>query len=161
MSEKHHRLTRNLAAPGKYAALYRHLEAIPAQENKWEVSFVELETILGFSLPESARLHRPWWANQKFNNGHSHAWAWQAAGWVISAVEKQCSLTPISCDQPSSSCTCSFFNARPLSPHLDPGVTPNYLASSCCPSDSTYFINEGMPGSHRVPVPASFVTSQR
>lgn len=87
MSEKLTRLIQNAVARGKYAALYRYLETIPAQKNEWGVSFAELETILGFSLPESARLHRPWWANQKSSNGHSHAWAWQAAGWATSSVE--------------------------------------------------------------------------
>ena len=36
--------------------------------------------------PNSARVHRPWWANQT-NGGHSHALAWQAAGWRTSGVD--------------------------------------------------------------------------
>lgn len=87
MTEIQTRLIRNAAARGKYAALYHHLEAIKLREKEWKVSFSELEVILGFHLPDSARLHRPWWANQKSSNGHSHAWAWQAAGWATSAVE--------------------------------------------------------------------------
>lgn len=86
MSEQRVQLIRNAAARGKYAALFRHLEAMPLPENRWSVSFADLETILGFPLPDSARLHRPWWANQKQGNGHSHALAWQAAGWETSAV---------------------------------------------------------------------------
>lgn len=87
MSEKRAQLIRNAAERGKYAALYRRLESMPAQINEWSVSFEELETVLGFSLPISARLHRPWWANQRLSNGHSHAWAWLATGWKTSAVD--------------------------------------------------------------------------
>ena len=87
MSEKRTQLIRNAAERGKYAALYRHLEAMSAQIDEWSVSFEDLEILLGFSLPVSARLHRPWWANQRLNNGHSHAWAWLAAGWKTAAVD--------------------------------------------------------------------------
>lgn len=86
MSEQRVQLIRSAAARGKYAALFHHLEAMPLPENRWDVSFADLETILGFPLPDSARLHRPWWANQKQGNGHSHALAWQAAGWETSSV---------------------------------------------------------------------------
>ena len=87
MLEKRAQLIRNAAERGKYAALYHHLEAMPVQITEWNTSFKEMEAILGFSLPVSARLHRPWWANQKLSNGHSHAWAWLAAGWKTAAVE--------------------------------------------------------------------------
>ena len=43
--------------------------------------------MLGFRLPDSARLHRPWWANSAKGNGHSHALAWQAAGWKTERVD--------------------------------------------------------------------------
>ena len=42
--------------------------------------------MLGFTLPESARVHRPWWSNQR-NGGHGHALAWQVAGWKTRAVD--------------------------------------------------------------------------
>lgn len=79
------RLVRNAAARGKYAPLYRHLSARP--ETEWCASFTEIETILGFRLPDSARLYRPWWSNQRKGGGHSHALAWQAAGWRASAID--------------------------------------------------------------------------
>ena len=73
-------LMRDAAARGKYSALYRHLlSTCPAPE--WRTTFGEVESILGFRLPDSARLHRPWWSNSKKGSGHSHALAWQAAGW--------------------------------------------------------------------------------
>ncbi len=80
-------LLRNAAARGKYAPLFRHLSRLDSRE--WRTSFAELERILGFTLPDSARIHRPWWANQKSGAGHSHALAWQAAGWKTRAVDLQ------------------------------------------------------------------------
>ena len=56
-------------------------------EPRWRASFVEIETILGFSLPDSARIHRPWWANPGAGGGHSHALAWRAAGWKTRLVD--------------------------------------------------------------------------
>lgn len=61
---------------GKYAPLYHHLLAFPSRE--WRASFREIEAILGFPLPNSARRHRPWWANDE---SHNQAAAWLAAGW--------------------------------------------------------------------------------
>ena len=43
--------------------------------------------MLGFRLPDSARLHRPWRANSRKGSGHSHALAWQAAGWRTARVD--------------------------------------------------------------------------
>lgn len=78
-------LVREAASRGKYAPLYRHLSAMPGSE--WRASFAEVEAILGFALPDSARLYRPWWSNQKKGTGHSHALAWQAAGWKTREVD--------------------------------------------------------------------------
>ena len=61
---------------GKYAPLYRHLTARTGDE--WPASFREVESILGFSLPDSARGHQAWWSNTET---HSQAKAWLAAGW--------------------------------------------------------------------------------
>ena len=70
---------REMAARGKYRRLYTHLCSLPAQA--WRTTFGEIESILGFELPASARLHRPWWSNQRGGNGHSQAIAWSVAGW--------------------------------------------------------------------------------
>ena len=43
------------APTGKYLALYRHLNAVPGDVR--HTRFTELETILGFRLPQSARTH--------------------------------------------------------------------------------------------------------
>ena len=79
------RLVREAAARGKYAPLHRFLCARAAP--KWQATFAEIEAILGFRLPDSARLHRPWWSNQRKGGGHSHALAWQGAGWRTRAVD--------------------------------------------------------------------------
>ena len=77
-------LLRQVAARGKYAPLFRHLAALDAR--RWPATFQDVEAVLGFSLPNSARIHRPWWSNQT-TGGHSHALAWHAAGWRASAVD--------------------------------------------------------------------------
>ena len=69
----------------RYAPLYRHLRARTGRE--WQVSFAELEEVLGFRLPESALVHRSWWSNQRNGGGHGHSLAWQAAGWKTRAVD--------------------------------------------------------------------------
>ncbi len=76
---------REMAARGKYRKLYMYLCNLGAQE--WQTSFGEIESILGFALPASARLHRPWWANQGNGTGHSQALAWRIAGWETAAVD--------------------------------------------------------------------------
>ena len=86
MTATHDKLVRDAAARGKYAPLYRHLLS-SRPEPEWRATFNEVEAILGFRLPDSARLHRPWWSNSKRGSGHSHALAWQAAGWRTREVD--------------------------------------------------------------------------
>ena len=51
---------------------------------KWRTTFEDVEEVLEFDLPESARNHRPWWANDE---SHTHALAWIAAGWKTAEVD--------------------------------------------------------------------------
>ena len=74
-----------MVARGKYRKLYAHLCNLGAQE--WSASFSEIESLLGFELPASARLHRPWWGNQSNGNGHSQSLAWTLAGWETAHVD--------------------------------------------------------------------------
>ena len=85
MKQEREYLVRQAATRGKYAPLYYHLSSTAGRN--WKVSFGEIENILGFDLPLSARLYRPWWANQTRGGGHSHALAWQAAGWKTRDVD--------------------------------------------------------------------------
>ena len=66
----------------KYDALERHLSVLVPDE--WNASFAEIERILGFGLPASARKFPAWWANQ--DGSHSQAQAWRNAGWQTSEL---------------------------------------------------------------------------
>ena len=85
MPDERRALLARAAQRGKYAPLHNHLKGLSSEE--WPVAFDEIERILGFSLPDSARIHRPWWANQGERGGHSHALAWEMAGWKTSQVD--------------------------------------------------------------------------
>ncbi len=68
---------------GKYAALAEYLRS---QKDKQEVllSFKQIENILGFELPISAKKYRCWWANDE-----SHVQAmdgWMSVGWTTKSV---------------------------------------------------------------------------
>ena len=76
---------RQTAAKGKYHRLYTHLRRLPTQE--WKTTFSEVESIIGFPLPPSARLHRTWWSNQTAPNNRCPAHAWDAAGWETAEVD--------------------------------------------------------------------------
>ena len=76
---------REMVVRGKYQRLYAHLCGLRAQE--WRTSFGEIESIIGFELPASARLHRPWWGNLSSDNGHSQSLAWSVAGWETAEVD--------------------------------------------------------------------------
>ncbi len=76
---------RQMAARGKYQGLYIYLNGLATPE--WRTTFSEIESVIGFALPASARLHRPWWSNQAGGNGHSQALAWGAAGWETAEVD--------------------------------------------------------------------------
>ncbi len=78
---------RETASWSMYQGLYRHLCGLGVDE--WRTSFGEIESILGFELPASARLHRPWWANQSDGNGHSQALAWGVAGWETAEIDME------------------------------------------------------------------------
>ena len=67
----------------KYDPLRRYLEAHPAGETP--MNFRDVERVLGFSLPDSARRHPAWWSN---NTGtHVGVRAWRDAGWKTSRVD--------------------------------------------------------------------------
>lgn len=68
---------------GKYEPLERFLNG--RREARWRVSFGELESLLGFPLPQSAFKYPAWWSNDE--TGHSHAKAWVGAGWRTEEVD--------------------------------------------------------------------------
>ena len=52
--------------PGKYQPLYQYLENRYA--NTVVLTFAQIEDLLGFTLPDSARVHQAWWANNDPND---------------------------------------------------------------------------------------------
>jgi len=77
----------SLKQPGrKYKPLQNWL--IQQREDKATigVTFQEIESLLGQPLPNSAREHRAWWANDATPGRHSLAWL--QAGWRIDAVDQ-------------------------------------------------------------------------
>jgi CBS domain-containing protein len=71
---------------GKYDSIQNWLEKQKeAGENRLRVSFQDIERILGDILPDSARSHRSWWANDL--NSHTQSSAWMTAGWLVESVD--------------------------------------------------------------------------
>lgn len=68
----------------KYKNLTDYLTSLDRDD--WSTKFSEIENILGFSLPQSARQHQAWWANQS-NGGHAQSSAWQDAGWKTTNLD--------------------------------------------------------------------------
>jgi hypothetical protein len=67
----------------KYDPLKSHLER---QANSLvPMSFAEIEALLGFALPPSARDHRAWWSNNPSNNVMTKTWL--AAGYETEDVD--------------------------------------------------------------------------
>lgn len=114
------------AACGKYAPLHRYLLALHT-EPEWRASFGEVEAILGFRLPDSARLHRAWWSNQK--RGRGHALAWQAAGWRTRAVDLEAERLTFERADNAPSRRGTFSISEILPPH-DPGPWPRGFTAS-------------------------------
>ncbi len=73
---------------GKYGPLYDWLNDLSSQAHSGQrlgKSFGELEELLDDKLPNSAREHRAWWANDLSSGRHSHAW--MGAGWKVDNVD--------------------------------------------------------------------------
>ena len=61
--------------PATYQALYQYLENRYA--NTVVLTFAQIEDLLGFALPDSARVDQAWWANNDANDTpppHSRSW---------------------------------------------------------------------------------------
>jgi len=79
-------LIKKAARRGKYFSLYNFL--LKRNDDLIEITFRELEEIVGFRLPFSAYQHRAWWANQaKYRR--PQAMAWEAAGWKTVLVNME------------------------------------------------------------------------
>lgn len=67
----------------RYAPLTEFLTGASGDATEW-LRFEELERVLGSPLPESARVHRAFWANSEHV---SQARSWLSAGWVVGALD--------------------------------------------------------------------------
>jgi hypothetical protein len=56
----------------KYEPLRKHLEN--SRIAQVPMTFAEIESVLGFSLPPSSRRHRAWWSNNPSNSVITYAW---------------------------------------------------------------------------------------
>lgn len=71
---------------GKYEPLASHLTDMP--RDRWTATFDEIERVLKFKLPPSARRYDAWWSNSRRGN-HSQAKAWIDAGWYIVSIDRK------------------------------------------------------------------------
>jgi DNA-binding XRE family transcriptional regulator len=71
-----------MASKRKYEPLFEYLKRQP-DTGLLELSFTEVEAILGSKLPTSARITRAWWANSQTTQGQ----AWQEAKWLVDDVD--------------------------------------------------------------------------
>lgn len=70
----------------KYDPLTRHLKS--AGSRHLPMTFRDIEDVLGFDLPASARRHRPWWSNEA-DGAHVQARAWVNAGYQATEVDME------------------------------------------------------------------------
>jgi hypothetical protein len=66
----------------RYAPLARWLQS--QREDKARMTFEQIEQIIGDKLPESARQHRSWWANDA--EAHVQSQQWLEAGWRVATL---------------------------------------------------------------------------
>src|SRR5436189_1605322 len=62
---------------GTYVLLYKYLENRYA--DTVVLTFAEIEDLLGFALPEQARLHREWWTSAETTAGSNYSDSWVLA----------------------------------------------------------------------------------
>lgn len=68
----------------RYAPLAIWLQSRPSNEDRVQLTFVEVEEIIGGPLPASAHTHRAWWANDSV--GHVQSQQWLDVGWRVAQI---------------------------------------------------------------------------
>lgn len=69
----------------RYAGLIRHLQEQAIETERLPLTFSDIERLIGDQrLPESARKHRAWWANDTVS--HAHSQQWLDAGWRVAGL---------------------------------------------------------------------------
>lgn len=85
-----------LPKDSKYTALADWLKSQPVQIDRVDLSFDQIEEIIGGNLPASAYKHRAWWAND--SHSHTHSQLWLEVGWRrnrLNLTEHQVAFTRI------------------------------------------------------------------
>lgn len=68
----------------RYAPLALFLQSLPAERDKVDMTFEQIEQLIGGDLPKISRTHRSWWANDA--KSHVQSLQWLGAGWRVSSV---------------------------------------------------------------------------
>lgn len=72
------------ARDSRYTPLAVYLQTLPLDRDKEDLSFEDIELLIGGRLPPYARQHRSWWAND--STRHVQSIQWLSAGWRVSSV---------------------------------------------------------------------------
>lgn len=67
------------AMSGQYRLLYKYLENRYA--DTVVLTFAEIEDLLGFTLPDQARLRQEWWTDASTNTGGAH----YSDSWILAS----------------------------------------------------------------------------
>lgn len=67
----------------KYQPLFEYLQK--SDRTEITLTFVEIEALMGDSLPETARTQRQWWGNR--SKGALQASAWMSAGYIVGEID--------------------------------------------------------------------------
>ena len=73
----------------KYEPLELHLRALPSTTATVSMTFKEIESIIGATLPRSAYQYREWWSNQKDTSNRPQAKSWIGAGFTVDTVHQK------------------------------------------------------------------------
>lgn len=71
----------------KYDALGDYLRARVGRR-RVQLTFREIEQIIGDDLPLSARTYSAWWANEAGPTTHTQCHAWMENGWLVTEVDR-------------------------------------------------------------------------
>ncbi|MFD3166301.1 DUF4268 domain-containing protein [Herpetosiphon sp. NSE202] len=78
----------------RYDHLARWLRSQSRSTDRVQLSFVKVEKIIDSELPDSARKHRAWWAND--SHTHVQSMSWLAADWRVSSINMDKELVTFS-----------------------------------------------------------------
>lgn len=68
----------------RYTKLADYLRNVSSKQSSTQLTFSEIETVIGGELPPSARTSRSWWANDGV--GHVQSKQWLGAGWRVTRI---------------------------------------------------------------------------